>query len=225
MVRGLYTAGWAMAANLEANDLIATNLANVDTPRFRRLVPQFIAGRSGQAGAGGAQTPQAALLNSGVAGLVVQQSKAPFTLEPTDRALDLVLAQGFTLKTTDGGQSADGQLFVAPDGTLVTRSGKQVEGKSGPVKVSGELHVRVDAQGRVYDDGKLVDKLTLLQQPGAVAPPEGPIRAGVLEKSNVDLMKEMVSMIEVEKSYEFCAKSVQLIDETLGKLNEVIRVA
>jgi len=39
MLRALYSAGWAMSANLDAHDVIAHNVANVDTPGFHRLIP------------------------------------------------------------------------------------------------------------------------------------------------------------------------------------------
>ncbi len=47
---------------------------------------------------------------------------------------------------------------------------------------------------------------------------------GFLEKSNVNIIREMVDMIEVQRSYEANQKTVTSHDQTLGKLiNEVAR--
>ena len=47
---------------------------------------------------------------------------------------------------------------------------------------------------------------------------------GFLEKSNVNIVREMVDMIEVQRSYEANQKTVTSHDQTLGKLiNEVAR--
>ncbi len=47
---------------------------------------------------------------------------------------------------------------------------------------------------------------------------------GFLEKSNVNAVREMVEMIEVQRSYEANQKSITSADQTLGKLiNEVAR--
>ena len=47
---------------------------------------------------------------------------------------------------------------------------------------------------------------------------------GFLEKSNVNIVREMVDMIEVQRSYEANQKSITTHDQTLGKLiNEIIR--
>jgi len=47
---------------------------------------------------------------------------------------------------------------------------------------------------------------------------------GFLEKSNVNIVREMVDMIEVQRSYEANQKTVTSHDQTLGKLiNEVVR--
>lgn len=56
--------------------------------------------------------------------------------------------------------------------------------------------------------------------------PAGEIKViqGFLEKSNVSAVREMVDMIEVQRSYEANQKTIHTHDQTLGKLiNEVIR--
>lgn len=55
-------------------------------------------------------------------------------------------------------------------------------------------------------------------------PGEYKVIQGFLEKSNVNIVREMVDMIEVNRSYEANQKTVTSHDQTLGKLiNEVAR--
>jgi len=55
-------------------------------------------------------------------------------------------------------------------------------------------------------------------------PGELKVIQGFLEKSNVNIVREMVDMIEVQRSYEANQKTVTSHDQTLGKLiNEVAR--
>ena len=61
---------------------------------------------------------------------------------------------------------------------------------------------------------------------GPPLPPLDPpkVLEGFLEKSNVNVVREMVEMIEVQRSYEANQKTITSQDETLGKLiNEVGR--
>ncbi len=55
-------------------------------------------------------------------------------------------------------------------------------------------------------------------------PGEFKVVQGFIEKSNVNIVREMVDMIEVQRSYEANQKTVTSHDQTLGKLiNEVAR--
>lgn len=57
-----------------------------------------------------------------------------------------------------------------------------------------------------------------------VPPKEYKIVQGFLEKSNVNAVREMVDMIEVQRSYEANQKTIMTQDQTLGRLiNEVVR--
>ena len=58
----------------------------------------------------------------------------------------------------------------------------------------------------------------------ATADPSTKVVQGFLEKSNVNIIREMVEMIEVQRSYEANQKAVQTHDSTVGRLiNEVAR--
>ena len=63
------------------------------------------------------------------------------------------------------------------------------------------------------------------EESGPPLPPgEFKVVQGFLEKSNINVVHEMVNMIEVQRSYEANQKTVQAHDQTLGRLiNEVAR--
>ena len=60
---------------------------------------------------------------------------------------------------------------------------------------------------------------------GPPLPPDNvKVIQGFLEKSNVNIIREMVDMIEVQRSFEANQKTISTHDQTLGKLiNEVGR--
>lgn len=61
---------------------------------------------------------------------------------------------------------------------------------------------------------------------GPPLPPAGELKVlqGFLEKSNVNIIREMVDMIEVQRAYEANQKTIATHDQTVGKLiNEVVR--
>jgi flagellar basal-body rod protein FlgG len=61
---------------------------------------------------------------------------------------------------------------------------------------------------------------------GPAVPPTGELKVvqGFLEKSNVNIVREMVDMIEVQRAYEANQKTVMTHDQELGRLiNDVAR--
>jgi flagellar basal-body rod protein FlgG len=51
------------------------------------------------------------------------------------------------------------------------------------------------------------------------------VRQGYLERSNVDMLREMVEMIASYRSFETGQKMIQIQDESLGRtVNDIARV-
>ncbi len=105
--------------------------------------------------------------------------------------------------------------------------------------------VSIGAQGEVMKDGQIIDRLRIVSftDPGVIErhghglfavpsetvttnpPPETRVHQGYLEQSNVDPLREMVSMIYVFRLFEADAKALKSQDETLGRaVNEVAQV-
>jgi flagellar basal-body rod protein FlgG len=160
-------------------------------------------------------------------------SKGP--LEQTGNPLDLALeGNGFFSIQTDQGirYTRNGAFAINPDGALATDEGDPVMGEGGEITIDGS-EVRIDGAGTVIVDGTAVDKLrivtisdlnalrkvgkTLFQLDETQASEEtqtyGGVQQGFLEGSNVNAVKAMTELIEVQRGYESYQKMIQTIGE------------
>lgn len=170
-------------------------------------------------------------------------------LNKTNNNLDMAIADSdnafFSVRVTGtDGQAKeyytrDGSFTLSSDGHLVTKDGYEVLGRNGPIVLkNGEFTVNSD--GVVIQNGAEVDKLaikeftdaTTLRKAGtnlieATGQSQeraftGTVQQGYLELSNVNVVKEMVDMISVMRSYEANQKILQAQDSTLEKaVNEI----
>lgn len=164
-------------------------------------------------------------------------------LASTDNELDLAINGGnafFTIATVD--PDGNGQLFYTRDGAfernnqnvLMTKEGNPVLGQKGLIVLNdGDFSVAAD--GTISQNGEIIDKLlitefadttdlrkygdNLLQADEDAQTTEftGEVMQGYLEQSNVNIVKEMVDMITVQRSYEANQKVLQAMDGTLEK--------
>ncbi len=133
----------------------------------------------------------------------------------------------------------DGAFSVNAEGMLVTKEGYSVMGQDGPVYI-GNTEFEINPLGDIIRDGNITARLDIksfadtgdLRKIGSnlVEATEeaveeefrGSVVQGCLEMSNVNIIKEMVDMISVTRSYEANQKVLQTQDDTLGKaVNEV----
>ena len=136
-----------------------------------------------------------------------------------------------------------GTFAVDADGYLVTPDGYFVQGQSGSIYV-GSTDFTVNANGEILVDGEVEEQLRLvrfsdnqlLRKAGdnlytVIYPDENEpedvtieVRQGFLENSNVDLAREMVSMIEVQRHYEINQRVLRMLDDSLGRaVNDIAR--
>lgn len=167
----------------------------------------------------------------------------------TNNNLDMAIRDSnnafFTVSMTDADgnpqeyYTRDGSFMKGSDGTLLTKDGNPVLGQNGPVRLgTGDFVVGPD--GTVQQNGEVIDKLqiteftdpTMLTKFGnnlitadpnvTTRPFTGTIEQGATELSNVNIVREMVDMITVMRSYEANQKVLQAQDGTLDKaVNEV----
>jgi len=252
MLYGIYQSAGGLLANQYRMEVLANNLANADTAGFKRdlTVMRERLPEAREASAGfGASDPRLAGMTGGsfVAPTVTLFEQGP--IETTGRPLDVALVgDGFFRVQADGGEryTRDGQFVVDESGALVTAAGfHPVLDESGvPIVVPAEARdaLRIGADGQIrsgelslgqlgivdFEDRAPLRKTgqnlyeTLGPAPEPVA--QAALRVGAVEKSSVDTVHAMVSMIEVSRAYEFNATLVSLADATLGRaVNDVGR--
>jgi len=177
LVRGLYTAAsGALVAQSQA-DVIANNLANVNTSGFKRTLLQVqSAPEMGvyrrQTDPSGTPRGISASQFVGALGMGAQVLDTPAVFEQgmlaaTGNPLDLAI-QGnafFAIQTPQGTRyTRDGQFAQDPNGRLVTTDGSFVLGTRGAIQLQpGGGPVQIDASGSVTQNGRLVDSLALVQ--------------------------------------------------------------
>ena len=164
------------------------------------------------------------------------------TMETTGRDLDIAVnGKGFiAVRGTDGKEAYTraGDLRVSPTGAITTASGLAVLSESGPLVIPPSTQVSIGGDGTIsvvpqgyqafavtqVDRIKLVNPATkdlqkgddgmLRLKSGAKAKTDETvtITSGVLESSNVNPAQSLISMIELQRLYEFQIKSLNSSD-------------
>ncbi|HTY59143.1 MAG TPA: flagellar basal-body rod protein FlgF [Bacteroidota bacterium] len=247
MILGLQTAETAMRPKLMRMELIANNLANVNTTGFKRdrLFVQMLKDSS-------QPTTNAAGDLTGVS--VVQGIDfSDGSLRQTGNPLDVAIqGRGFFAVNTPGGvrYTRSGSFRLSADGSLVNADGYPVAGAEGEIRFpdiqklqqasvsiaeSGEVMVDRETIGRIrvvdFPDTSLLAKETASLFSAAPGAPtvEGPVspsavKQGFLEESNVNGVEEMIAMTELQRSFDTDQKVLQAMDDSVAKSLEVGKV-
>src|SRR5450631_1558972 len=165
MNSGLYSALSGNIAAMKRMDIISNNLANVNTPGYKKdkmLFESMLAGTSNPPAVPQGSTADPILQKENVyidygAGPVSQ------TGNPLDLAID---GDGFFVVQTPDGQAytRQGNFRLGADGTLVTSGGFPVLGQNGSIHVQGSV-VDIDAKGVVTVDGTAADTIKVVDFP------------------------------------------------------------
>lgn len=248
MVRGIYTAASGMVAESLRTDAIANNMANVDTTGYKRditVTKDFGSMLIKQVGDGSNQSDIGSMGYGSVVDQIATIHDAG-QIRPTGNPLDLAISGNgyFTVQTANGLRyTRDGSFYRSAQGDLVTANGDQVMGTNGPIRVTGKK-VAIGSDGSVKVDDVQTSQLQLVQfandrtalskegnslyvATGAQQPTKatGSVEQGSIERSNVNVITEMVNLIAGYRAYEINGKSVQTHDSLLDKaVNEVGKV-
>ena len=167
MDSGYYAVSAGLAAQTQALELVAHNLANLATTGYRGQQTTF---RSLVAGHGSVNTNY---LNTVVNNFgVLSGSRLDLTsgsLAPTGNPLDVAVAGSgfFAVQSAQGVgvlYTRDGSFHVTSTGQLVTSQGNVVLGEQGPVTLPGGA-VAISSDGTISVEGNVVDKLRLAEFP------------------------------------------------------------
>lgn len=175
MTKGINAAAMGMSNMLVYNDILANNLANVNTPGFKQsiatfkdfqeiMVNQIDASKGYQSDKPPiGQLSAGCVLDSSV--LDLRQGGIKNTGNPLDLAIN---GDGFfTVKTPNGeAYTRNGRFIRLTDGTVATTEGYQLMGEKGPVKLDlskiKSRDILVDEKGNVRLNNELIDKLKIV---------------------------------------------------------------
>jgi flagellar basal-body rod protein FlgF len=234
MDRGLYVAMTGAKQIMQAQAVNNHNIANLSTIGFRADAVAFDS--QPIYGAGYATRVNAVAGDAGT-------DYSMGVMQSTGRNLDIAVnGQGFiAVRGLDGKEAYTraGDLRMSPTGAVTTASGLAVLSESGPLVIPPSTQVTIGGDGTVsvvpqgsapfavtqVDRIKLVNPKTsdlqkgddglLRQKSGAKAKTDDTVSltSGMLESSNVNAAQSLISMIELQRLYEFQIKSINSTDQ------------
>ena len=235
MNSGYYAACAGLQAQTQALELIANNLANINTTGYRGQLAMF---REFLPAGNESSDPLNQAINDFS---VLGGSRTDLTagsLDRTGNPLDLAIEGGgfFAVKTPAGTlYTRNGNFQVSKNGQLLTASGDPVLGEQGAVIVpAGTLSISAD--GTLSTNGAVAGKLRIVEfvantTPVAVgnsyysAPdnavrlsPDSRVRQGMLEASNVNSVTAVVNLLMVQRRAEMLEQAMGAFHSNFDKV-------
>jgi len=236
MLKGIYRAASGMIPQIKKQEITANNIANASTPGFKKdqvfLQQLDAATKATLPRKSDWQTP---MIDQ------VYTDYSPGTLDQTGNTYDVAIeGNGFFVTESPTGEmrfyTRNGNFSRDNEGFLVTSEGNRVLGEGGPIDV-GDGQASISGDGSVTVNNEVVGKLQVVEFPdiksltkagnsGYIASDKTPpspatksaIRQGYLERSNINIIKEMVDMIMTLRNFETGSKSIQMQDNSLDAL-------
>jgi flagellar basal-body rod protein FlgG len=261
MLRAFSTAATGMTAQQTNVDVIANNLANVNTTGFKRsqvdfkdlLYTKLI--EAGRESASGFTAPSGLEIGNGTRVSSTPKVFTPGEFNNTARSLDIAIqGSGFLQVTLPNGETRytrDGALYQDANGNLVTAAGYPIDpaisiptdalkveiGADGTVSTIGSdgtsstagniLLARFPNPTGLRSEGN--NMLAETESSGTAVtgtPGEsgyGSLQAGMLEKSNVQMVTELVNLISAQRAYEINSRAIRVGDDMLRTANDIVR--
>jgi flagellar basal-body rod protein FlgG len=250
-----------MTAQQMIVDVVANNLANINTSGFKRSQVDFQdlmyvrLAESGRESASGIQAPTGMEIGSGVRPVATTKIFSQGEMENTGSQLDIAIeGDGFMKVTVPGGEvryTRDGALRINASGNLVTSAGYMIEPAMSIPSDARSISIGTDGTVTAFSgssgDGTTVGTIELVRfsnpaglssegqnlfsETAASGSPEsgtagqdgfGRIQQGFLEKSNVQMVKELVNLITAQRAYEINSRAIRAGDEMLTTANRLI---
>ena len=245
MDRLIYTAMTGANHTINQQATVAHNLANAATTGYRaennafRAVPVF----------GDGLPTRAFVVDS-----TIGADFTPGTLQTTGRDLDVAIkGSGWIAVQLDNGEEAytrNGSLQVSPNGILLTQNGLKVKGDRGIITIPPEARITVGVDGTVSsvpitpqpNTVASVGRIKLVNPPedslvkgadglfrlkdGGEAQIDARVRLvdGTLEGSNVNVVHEMVSMIDLARQFDMQMKMLESAERNAQQASEIMVV-
>ena len=235
MIKGIYTAARGLDARMKNLDIVANNLANINTTGYKREIPFSEIMNQ----AGNIQVRQMTDYRPGD----LAQTSNPFDLAISGNAFFVVQSNNGMVLTRNG------KFQISQEGFLVDQSGNKVLGKNGAVNINKFLldknaTVTISKTGEIKSGNLVIDNLLIakpedpqdaqrlngedfsLQNSGFQIAPENEyeVKQGYLEESNVNPIKEMEAMIQINNEYDSAHKMINYLDKSLDEANQIGKV-
>lgn len=253
-----YIGATGLDTQQRALEIVANNIANLNTPAFKQSHAQF----SQLMAANTAQTTdtrgQSSILQPVFQGVKLDAPAVDFTqgtLNQTGEQLDIAIdGAGFIELMAPNGQTAlwrGGSLVVNPDGYLSAANGMPLQAMISVPRDASSLNISLDGRVTATVEGTSeplalgqielvqdVDPSSLTAMTGGLYVPAseadlvrteagvdgaGRLVQGAVETSNVDLAREMVTLLMMQRSYSANAQIVQAGDQLMSIANELKR--
>lgn len=253
MINGLYSATSGMFNQMKRTDMIANNIANVDTTGYKSRGITFGQVMSKAVARESALSDKAQVIDFQGGGSYVLRVFNSFEegpLRETNSELDMaIVGEGFFVIDYPSGPlyTRSGSFRNSEDGYLVNADGYHVLGEDGPIRVPEQDYFNVSQEGYVNQGTPEEQRFRLVQfdnpeylqrvgqnmfavpvdsEINEIVPQDARIFQGYLENSNVKAINEMVELIDASRQYEMNQKIIQSLDETLDRaVNDVGRPA
>lgn len=228
--QGIYILTSRAQSQLKKIDAAAVNVANVNTPGFKRQDVDF-ATTLGQHRSHNGRSNSTQFVNSRGFRNTFSQGAITQTGNPLDAA---IIGEGFFAvqsRTHGITYTRNGQFTVAFDGTLVNQQGEAILSDANvPITIPRNATVSITRDGGIIADDAQIAQLGVFQPPvggpfirvgsnqfsaqGALPIPvlESTIVNEAVEASNVDPVLESVRMGEVSRAYQSAANLTQRLE-------------
>jgi flagellar basal-body rod protein FlgG len=241
-------------------DVIANNLANVNTTGFKRSQIDFqdllyvTQQESGTEVTSGINSPSGLEVGSGVRPASTIKVFTSGEFQNTGRQLDIAIrGDGFLQVLMPSGETwytRDGSLQVNAYGQLVTSTGYQIQPSISVPTDAVAINIGADGGVNVTDSSgtrSVVGTIQLARFPNPsglssegdnlLAETEasgtpitgnagengiGTIQAAFLEKSNVQMVTELVNLITAQRAYETNSRAIKAGDDMLRTTNNIV---
>lgn len=242
MYKGIYTAITGSNLKMMELDNIANNLANVSTNGFKRtsFSSRLYPIMEGLSQVAPATLPDArAMAWTGKSAIDSGQGMLQMTGNPLDNSIN---GEGFFVVDVKGETNftRNGSFIIDKDGFLATSGGHKVIGTSDkPIKIGKDAKSspQISTDGSVTVEGNIVGtlkvvKLTDVQYLSdslftgkSAGAAKAEIKQGSIERSNVNPLRELVTMITAEREFQSIQQVIKSFDQLSQRaISEIARV-
>ncbi|WP_457623461.1 flagellar hook-basal body protein [Persephonella sp.] len=228
----IYVLASGGARAMEQLDTTANNLANVNTPGFKKLLlremSQYIEENRG---------------NKRHLFVFTRFQDTPVintqgSLRETGNPLDLAIAGSgyFVVETAQGNYlTRSGHFFLDSEGFIVDPNGNYLLDKENKrIRLKDGSGIVITSNGDIYQNGRRVATINIVnyenishvghsyyQPVGQEIQPEFSVKQGFLEQSNVNGIEAMIDLINAQRRFEIYGNLMRSLDAMEQKSNEI----